>query len=237
MKLALLIIVMWLAAPAESAMRRLVLAVGANNGGVDRELLRYAVTDAETFVRVLEEMGGLDPADVLLLRDPDLAAFQRGLHELQRRVSAANRRGDRLEVLLYYSGHADEEGLLLAGDHLDYPQLRRELGVASADVHIAVLDACASGAITRTKGGQRQQSFLIDESFDMRGYAFLTSSSADEAAQESDAIRASFFDYYLVSGLRGAADVTGDGRVTLNEAYQFVFAETLARTTGTTVGL
>ncbi len=217
-------------------MRRLVLAAGANNGGVDRELLRYAVTDAENFVRVLEEMGGLDPADVLLLRDPDLAAFQRGLQELQRRVAAANRRGDRLEVLLYYSGHADEEGLLLAGDHLDYPQLRRELGAASADVHIAVLDACASGAITRIKGGQQQQSFLVDESFDMRGYAFLTSSSADEAAQESDAIRASFFTHYLVSGLRGAADVTGDGRVTLNEAYQFAFAETLARTTGTTGG-
>ena len=217
-------------------MRRLVLAAGANNGGVDRELLRYAVTDAENFVRVLEEMGGLDPADVLLLRDPDLAAFQRGLHELQRRVAAANHRGDRLEVLLYYSGHADEEGLLLAGDHLDYPQLRRALGAVSADVHIAVLDACASGAITRIKGGQRQQPFLIDESFDMRGYAFLTSSSADEAAQESDAIRASFFTHYLVSGLRGAADVTGDGRVTLNEAYQFAFAETLARTTGTTGG-
>ena len=57
-------------------MRRLVLAVGANNGGVDRELLHYAVTDSEIFVRVMEEMGGLDPADVLLLRDPDIAAFQ-----------------------------------------------------------------------------------------------------------------------------------------------------------------
>lgn len=238
MKLALLIIALWLAwaQAADAAMRRLVLAAGANNGGVDRELLRYAVSDAENFVRVLEEMGGLDPADVLLLRNPDLATFQQGLVELRRRVVAANRRGDRLEVLLYYSGHADEEGLLLAGDHLDYPQLRRELEAATADVHIAVLDACASGAITRIKGGRHHQSFLVDESFDMRGYAFLTSSSADEAAQESDVIEASFFTYYLVSGMRGAADVTGDGRVTLNEAYQFAFAETLARTTGTTGG-
>lgn len=226
----------WSQAAADTAVRRLVLAAGANNGGVDRDLLRYAVSDAENFVRVLEEMGGLDPADVLLLRDPDLADFEQGLHELSRRVTAANRRGDRLEVLLYYSGHADEEGLLLAGEHLDYSLLRRELGAATADVHIAVLDACASGAITRIKGGQRQQSFLVDESFDMRGYAFLTSSSADEAAQESDAVQASFFTHYLVSGMRGAADVTGDGRVTLNEAYQFAFAETLARTTGTMGG-
>ena len=226
----------WPQVAASASVRRLVLAAGANNGGVDRDLLRYAVSDAENFVRVLEEMGGLDPADVLLLRDPDREQFELGLLELRRRVAAANRRGDRLEVLLYYSGHADEEGLLLAGEHLGYSLLRRELGAASADVHIAVLDACASGAITRIKGGQRQQSFLVDESFDMRGYAFLTSSSADEAAQESDAISASFFTHYLVSGMRGAADVTGDGRVTLNEAYQFAFAETLARTTGTMGG-
>ena len=40
-------------------------------------------------------MGGLDPADVLLLRDPDLAAFEQGLADLGRRVQAASRRGDR----------------------------------------------------------------------------------------------------------------------------------------------
>ena len=31
---------------ATGSIRRLVLAAGANNGGVDRDLLRYAVTDA-----------------------------------------------------------------------------------------------------------------------------------------------------------------------------------------------
>jgi hypothetical protein len=221
---------------ATGSIRRLVLAAGANNGGVDRDLLRYAVTDAENFVRVLEEMGGIDPADVLILREPDRASFNTGLSELERRVQMAQRRGDRLEVLLYYSGHADEEGLLLSGEHLSYASLRAQLKKVPADVHIAVLDACASGAITRLKGGRRQQAFLADESFDMRGYAFLTSSSADEAAQESDQIGASFFTHYLVSGMRGAADVTGDGRVTLNEAYQFAFSETLARTTGTLGG-
>ena len=221
---------------AEGSIRRLVLAAGANNGGVDRDLLRYAVSDAENFVRVLEEMGGIDPADVLILREPDRRSFNEGLGQLQRRVQAAKRRGDRLEVLVYYSGHADEEGLLLSGETLSYAFLRSQLQTVEADVHIAVLDACASGAITRLKGGRRQQSFLADESFDMRGYAFLTSSSADEAAQESDQIGASFFTHYLVSGMRGAADVTGDGRVTLNEAYQFAFSETLARTTGTVGG-
>jgi hypothetical protein len=64
----------------------------------------------------------------------------------------------------------------------------------------------------------------------MRGHAFLTSSAVTEAAQESDHIGASYFTHYLVSGLRGAADVSGDGKVTLNETYQFAFNETLGKT-------
>ena len=231
-----LVLAAGLSRPVEAEVRRLVLAAGANNGGVDRELLRYAVSDAEQFVEVLQEMGGLDPADVVLLRDPGLAAFKQGLADLRRRVQAASQRGDRLEVLLYYSGHADEEGLLLAGDHLGYSQLIDSLKTANAAIRIAVLDACNSGTITRIKGGKTKPPFLVDESFDMRGYAFLTSSSADEAAQESDHIKASFFTHYLISGMRGAADVTGDGRVTLHEAYQFAFDETRARTIGTAGG-
>src|SRR4029079_8482445 len=75
-----------------------------------------------------------------------------------------------------------------------------------------------------------------DESSDMRGHAFLTSSAETEAAQESDRIRASYFTHYLISGFRGAADLSGAGKVTLNEAYQFAFNETLGRTVDTRGG-
>ena len=74
---------------------------------------------------------------------------------------------------------------------------------------------------------------MFDQSIDVRGHAILTASAEDEAAQESDRIGGSFFTHYLVSGLRGAADSSADGRVTLTEAYRFAFDETLART-GTT---
>ncbi|MCP4216868.1 MAG: hypothetical protein GY765_19615, partial [bacterium] len=71
---------------------------------------------------------------------------------------------------------------------------------------------------------------------DMKGYAIMTSSSSNESSQESDRLKGSFFTNSLVSGLRGAADFSGDGRVTLNEAYQFAFAETLASTEKTVSG-
>jgi hypothetical protein len=114
--------------------------------------------------------------------------------------------------------------------------LRQRLDDMKADVRIAVLDACASGAFTRVKGGRSRPAFMVDETSAARGHAFLTSSSETESAQESDRIRASYFTHYLVSGFRGAADTSGDGRVTLNEAYQFAFAETLGRTVDTKGG-
>jgi hypothetical protein len=124
----------------------------------------------------------------------------------------------------------------MGDDHISYSDLRASVETVPAAVRITVLDACASGVITRLKGGERRQPFLVDVSSDTKGYAFLTSSSENEAAQESDVIGASFFTHYLVSGMRGAADVSGDGKVSLIEAYQFAFNETLARTTETMGG-
>ena len=221
---------------AAATLRRFVVIAGSNYGGNDRVPLRYAVTDGENFAKVLEEMGGVESADRTLLREPSVEDLHRALGDVRQRVASASELSGRTEVVLYYSGHADEKGLLLGHERLAYQKLRREMETIPADVHITVLDACASGAITRLKGGQRHEAFLLDDSMDMEGYAFITSSSEDEAAQESDRISGSFFTHYLVSGMRGAADVSGDGRVTLSEAYQFAFNETLTRTAGTKGG-
>jgi len=181
-------------------------------------------------------MGGVAEEDLFLLQEPSRAGFTQALSKLRQRVAETSSEGTRREVVVYYSGHADDRGLLLGEDRFSYRSLREQIDDIQADVHITVLDACGSGAITRLKGGQRRQAFLVDESSRMKGYAFLTSSSADEAAQESDRIGASYFTHYLVSGMRGAADVSGDGKVTLGEAYQFAFHETLATTEETQAG-
>ena len=179
-------------------------------------------------------MGGVEEDRRELLDEPDLQQFRDAMEQLGTQVAMSS--GGRVEVVIYYSGHADENGLLLGEDRLSYRDLRRLMDAIDADVRIAVLDACASGAITRIKGGQRREAFLVDVSSDTRGYAFLTSSSAEETAQESDRLQASFFTHYLISGMLGAADVSKDGKVTLSEAYQFAFHETLARTVDTQGG-
>jgi Caspase domain len=226
------------AAGAAGTLQRFALVVGANDGGADRAPLRYAVSDAEHFARVLVDLGGVSPAHEIFLRQPRLGELEAALERLRSEVLEARRAASsgRTEILVYYSGHADEKGLLLGEDRYSYRSLRDRLEAVPADVRIAVLDACASGAITHLKGGRLRPPFLVDEAADMRGHAFLTSSAETETAQESDRIGASYFTHYLISGLRGAADVSGEGKVTLNEAYQFAFNETLGHTVDTRGG-
>jgi len=211
-------------------LRRFVLLVGVDDGGPSRTKLRYAATDARAMGRVLQTLGGVAPEDVVFVSTANRAAFDAAFADVEQRLRAGATAGVRRELLVYYSGHSDEDGLLVGRDRITYDELRIRVQRAPADLRVVILDSCASGAFTRRKGGVKRAPFLMDASTDMRGHAFLTSSAADERAQESDRIAASYFTYYLVSGLRGAADVNQDRRVTLQEAYQFASQETLART-------
>jgi len=220
---------------APQKIERFLLVAGANNGGTDRVLLRYAESDANSFANVMSQMGGVDNNNVLRVFNPNAAAMKNSFAELEKRLQSKGK-GVRKEVIVYYSGHADEKGLRLGGDVYSWADFRKNVNSLNADVKIAVLDACGSGAITRTKGGVSRPAFLQDASSEMVGYAYLTSSNENEVSQESDRLKGSFFTHALVSGLRGAADMTGDGKVTLNEAYQFAFNETLQSTQSTTGG-
>jgi hypothetical protein len=217
-------------------LRRFAFIVGSNQGGGVRIPLQYATSDAKSFSQVMLEMGGLSWNDSVILLNPSYTEFSQGMRKIRNLVVAGEAFNERREFIFYYSGHSDEEGLLLGQNRYSYKKLRADITDIPADVHIAIVDSCSSGALTRSKGGVRKPAFLIDASNITEGHAFLTSSSADEAAQESDRIQASFFTHYLVSGLRGAADSTSDGRVTLNEAYHYAFNETLASTEKTRYG-
>jgi hypothetical protein len=216
--------------------RRFAFLVGANNGGKDRVTLRYAVDDARAVQKVLEEMGGIFPEDSRFLADPAKEAFFNEIKTLAEDVKQAKEKFRRVEVIFYYSGHSDEENLFLGRDRVSYKEFKDLITSIGADVRIGILDSCASGALTLPKGVIKKPPFLMDTAYDMKGYAFITSSSATEAAQESSRLKRSFFTHNLISGMRGAADRNQDGRITLNEAYQFAFDGTLTQTEKTMAG-
>ncbi len=216
--------------------KRFAIVVGANNGGTNRVMLKYAVSDAVSLTKVLKDMGGVAPDDSILLEDPDRNTFFSEMKKLNQKINKARSEYRRVEVIFYYSGHSDEENILIGKEKISYKEFRDAINRMESDIRIAILDSCASGAFTRLKGGKKRSPFLFDTAYDMKGFAFMTSSSSDEASQESDRLKGSFFTHYLISGMRGAADMTGDGRITLNEAYQYAFSETLSQTQKTMSG-
>ncbi len=56
---------------------RHILALSANNGGKDRPILRYAETDAKSFVAVLSEMGGVQKNNAILLHEPSIKSLKK----------------------------------------------------------------------------------------------------------------------------------------------------------------
>ena len=197
-------------ADKSDALRRFAVFAGANYGGPDRKKLQYAVSDAKSLVRVFKEMGGVSSSDEVLLVEPDKDKLVSEIKKIKKIIEDIKGRSGRIEFIFYYSGHSDEEGILLGKEKYYYKDMKKLIKNIPADMHIVILDSCASGALTRIKGGKKRPPFLIDSSVNMKGHAFLTSSSSDEVSQESDRIGGSFFTHYLVSGLRGAADTSPD---------------------------
>jgi len=234
---ALLVLVVGKVAQAET--RRIAVLVGSNRGASSHAALRFAERDAVKLSAVLGELGGLSPEDTLLLLAPKPDDVRAALDEAARRVAAwhQERRGQAV-LLFYFSGHSDGEVLELASQSLPFAELRQRLASSGADIRLVIVDSCRSGALLAQKGGMLGQPFDIRLADDLAstGEALIASSAADESALESAEIGASFFSHHFVSGLRGGADLSGDGLVTLAEAFQYAAARTLRATSDTLVG-
>jgi hypothetical protein len=220
-------------------LRRFALVAGNNEGGDDTRGLLYAGEDARKLYAVLTELGGVRREDATLLIDATATDLWNALLGLERRVAEARARGERTALVVYYSGHAKDGDLRLGKTRLPMDALRHRLARESrADVRIAIFDACRSGVVNRSKGARKGPAFEVaaDGAPDAQGMVFWSSSSADEDAQESDALGGSYFSHHLVSGLRGSADRSGDRRVTLSEAYEYAYARTVAETAETAAG-
>lgn len=140
--------------------------------------------------------------------------------------------------LVYVSSYADGDSLHLSNSQLPVKELVRFLEEAPVGVAVMFIDSCRSGAATRVKGLQPVEERLVQWSAPaIQGRVIVTSSNADELSQESDDLQGSFFTHHLLAGLRGAGDVTKDGRVTLQEAYTYAYGRTVESTLLTRAGI
>lgn len=206
---------------------RVAVLVGANQPGPGRRPLAHAHRDAEQMAEVLAAVGRFRADRIHVLRDPAPA----DLLALLQRAGAQLRHPDSL-LYFYYSGHADESALYPAGQPLPFASLRAALDGAGASVRVGLVDACRGGAWTRTKGLTAEPPFEVPTPVNLgnEGSVLIASSSGAESAHESDALQGSFFTHHFVAALRGAGDRSGNGEVTLTEAFEYAKERTVRDT-------
>jgi hypothetical protein len=147
-------------------------------------------------------------------------------------------------VLLYLSGHGvkDDEGhLYFAASDTELDSLEatavaagfvnRQMGRTRSRRIVLLLDCCYSGAFAQGMGGaaKADKAVHLRDQFGGRGRVVLTASKATEYSFEGgqvteDTGQPSVFTAAIVRGLEtGEADRNGDGLISLDELYDYVY--------------
>ncbi|MBN2716042.1 MAG: caspase family protein [Deltaproteobacteria bacterium] len=213
------------------------LLVGSNLPGARQTPLRYAHDDVEKIKNVLVEIGKYSKEHIIQLIDPEADTLATSLDKLKNQMAQLPK-GAQSRFLFYYSGHAKSSALTLGSDSLSLKELRSALTSIPASQKIVILDACQSGGFSRIKGVQPAADFSHNSYalLQTKGTAVLASSSAEELSQESEELKGSIFTHNLVTGMRGAADADENGRVSIFEAYDYAYDQTLLATAETRIG-
>jgi hypothetical protein len=222
--------------PQVVSAERYALLIGRNDGGPGVNDLQYAESDAGGFAGILSTLAGIDPTRIKVLLRPDSAAIDHAFMKIDTAIHNSGHPEQDL-LLVYYSGHADGLNILLGKQGYPLQRLQRQLTTSSAGMRIGIFDACRSGMVTSYKGGKRAEPFFWDRQPQAQGQIIIASSAATEMAQESSTLRASVFSHHFANGLRGSADFSGDGKVTVTEAYQYAYRKTVETTALTGGGL
>jgi hypothetical protein len=212
--------------------------------------LRYADDDAATFAEWLTGIG----ADVTLLAVPDRrtqerfpelaaramppsrAALTRAVAAVKTHIHEERSRGEKTVLWLYFSGHGhagSQPKLALTDGGLTQPELYAALEDIGADLAHVVVDACHAEAIVRPRGASTLAPLNEEDAARFVAQRTLAAlphtgaiiaATADQLSHEWDGFEGGVFTHELLSALRGAADVNGDGRIEYSEAYAFLVA-------------
>jgi hypothetical protein len=112
-----------------------------------------------------------------------------------------------------------------------------------SDRIVFLADTCYSGAAGASVAGARTVAIpgvtlrggvgikAMPDRPQGKGCAVITASSGIQVAQEKDDMGHGLFTHYLLEGLQGAADADKDGKVTVDELYEYVRTQ-VAKSTG-----
>ncbi|HEX2660709.1 MAG TPA: hypothetical protein VHU40_20655 [Polyangia bacterium] len=232
-------------APEPAATFALILGV---NASLDPDVppLQYADDDAARYLDLFRALGArtylltrLDQNTRRIHVQAAAEALPPRLDDLRRAVAAAARdvaqaraRGLRTQVYVVYAGHGElrdgVEQLTLEDGRLTSASLLHDViePIGGDQAHL-IADACHASllAMARGPGGTRRpvNGFVELEAASRAGrLGFLLASSVGGESHEWEGFQSGVFSHEVRSGLYGAADADGDGRVSYAEIAAFV---------------
>ncbi len=208
------------------------VGIASHTGGVAETPLLYSERDVRRVARVFSDLGGVDPANSVVLVDPSVQQVRKVFSVLS---DGRVKKGD--ELIVYISSHMDPESFHLGVDKFMFSELLDSAKATGASFRIFIIDGCKSGSVTQ-KGLSLVGSVKAIKPVRRvaEGEVLLTSTAPDEDALESERLGGSFFTHYLVSGLMGAADIDANGKVSMEEILDFTHDNTVYATAGSPTG-
>lgn len=229
MRRLLLLCFALLASQGRAAEVRLLLSIGNDVGDPTDEPLEHAERDAERVAALFIDIGQVAAPRAAVVLGQSAPVVRERLAETLGRVKELTAAGDEVSLFVFVSAHGKDGAFHLKGTHLAMAELRAFVDASGARFKVVVVDACESGAITRAKGGRAVPEFAVNlEPQSVKGSVYLSSSGPAEASQEFASLKGSLFTHHWLTGLRGDADVDGDGKVSLGESYSYTFRRTVA---------
>lgn len=224
-------------APLMGSDVRVALSIGHNVGLSGEEPLGYAEADARRFHELLIEVGQVERERAYLVAGGDADAVRAALLEVTGRLLELSQRGPST-LIVYVSAHADDTSLHLGGTNLPVAEIRAAMARTNADLRLLIVDGCRTAVRVKERGGRpaSQVAVTFDRGVEVRGELVIRSASNGEPAQEWTYLRGGLFTHHLLVGLRGVADLDGDSRVTLAEAYGYAYRNTVTRSATTRGG-
>jgi len=226
-KVVLLLLLLVISINAE----RYALLVGNSSGGRDLVNLQYVGADISEMGDVLQSNCHFEPENIITLQNDTPDDLIHTLESLSQTVQV-----DDL-FLFYYTGHADGRSLRMGESRLALVELKQALDSVPSQLQLVVLDACQSGSFSRLKGGTIEAPLELPQDENNSGRVVLYSSSDTEFSQESEYLGHSVFSFYFTNGLKGMADHSGDRKVTVDEAYNYAYHQTVAATVNSSGGI
>ena len=132
-------------------------------------------------------------------------------------------------VIFYFSGHGLDGSIIPIDfngyqNKILYQEIADIIKKSRAKQKIIITDACYSGSMMASRSPYNSQiAGFYDALADAgEGTVIITSSKQQEYSMEDMGLRSGVFSYYLIKGLKGAADYNKNGIVTITELFNFV---------------